>query len=184
MASDGQHHSVGPDRGRLTLHTSRVGLAASAGHDLTIEVATWSGEVVVAADPANSTVAITADLGSLRVVEGKGGVKPLSDRDKREIAGTARKTLDTDRHPEIRFTSNNVGTTDGGGTVTGTLHMRGQDRPLVLQVTDLGNGRYRATGDVIQTEYGIKPYSGFFGALKLADKVGVVAELDLSGPSA
>jgi hypothetical protein len=68
----------------------------------------------------------------------------------------------------------------GGGTITGTLRMLEQNRPLVLTITDLGNGRYRATGEVIQTEYGIKPYSGLFGALKLADKVGVVAELDLS----
>lgn len=180
MASDGQHHAVGPDRGQLTLRTSRAGLAASAGHDLTIEIATWSGDIMIADDPKDSTVSILAEIGSLRVLEGRGGVKPLSDRDKREIAGNARKILDADGHPEIRFTSNNVEVRDGGGTVTGTLRMLDQDKPLHLEITDLGNGRYRATGEVIQTEYGIKPYSGLFGALKLADKVGVVAELDLS----
>jgi len=181
MASEGQHHAVGSDHGQLTLRTSRAGLAASAGHDLTIEVATWSGEIVVADDPQLSSVSITAQLGSLRVIEGRGGVKPLSDRDKREIANTARKTLDTDRHPEVRFTSNQIEVHQGGGTITGTLRMLDQERPLRLEITDLGNGRFRATGEVIQTEFGIKPYSGLFGALKLADKVGVVAELDLSG---
>jgi polyisoprenoid-binding protein YceI len=180
MASEGQHHVVGPDRGQLTLRTSRAGLAASAGHDLTIEIAAWSGDIMIADDPKDSSVMIRAEIGSLRVVEGRGGVKPLSDRDKREIAGNARKILDTDGHPEILFTSNNVEVHGGGGTITGTLRMLEQNRPLVLTITDLGNGRYRAEGDVIQTEYGIKPYSGLFGALKLADKVGVVAELDLS----
>jgi hypothetical protein len=33
---------------------------------------------------------------------------------------------------------------------------------------------------VLHTSYGIKPYSGFLGALRVSDAVGVEAELDLS----
>lgn len=176
-----ESHQVGPEQGQLLLRTSRTGLAAQIGHDLTIEVSRWSGQIVVAEHPADSSVSITADLGSLSVLEGKRGVKPLSDKDRREIIGNATKILDVARHSEVRFTSTTVG---DDGTVEGTLHLHGVDQPFRIQVTDLGDGRYRADGELLQTQFGIKPYSGFFGALKLADKVEITAELTLSGNAA
>ncbi len=40
--------------------------------------------------------------------------------------------------------------------------------------------RYRGSGTLAQTAFGIKPYTGFFGALKLKDEVGVEFEVDLA----
>jgi polyisoprenoid-binding protein YceI len=174
-------YDVGPRHGRLLLRTTRQGLAATAGHDLTIEVTRWRGEIVIAEDdPAAGSVNVTAETGSLRVVEGTGGVVPLTERDKREIARNAYKVLDAAKTPEATFTSTRITATTTDGTVEGTLSLRGRAQPLTLQVTALGDGRYRATGTVVQTRYGIKPYSAFFGALKLADAVQVEAELDLT----
>ena len=161
---------IGPDNGRLLLRTGRRGLAAQAGHDLVIEVTRWSGEV------SETSVTVTAETGSLRVIEGKGGAISLSERDKREIAATARKILQADHQPEITFTSTKV-TAD---LVEGTLTILGRDRPFQLKVVQPGENRYRGTGTVVQSEYGIKPYTAMFGALKLADPVAVEAEVDLS----
>ncbi|MFD1049483.1 YceI family protein, partial [Kibdelosporangium lantanae] len=141
-----------------------------AGHDLVIEVSRWSGEV------SETAVTVTAEAGSLRVVEGRGGAIPLSERDKREIAVTARKILQADRSPEITFTSTEV----TGDLVEGTLTILGRERPFRLQVVQPGENRYRGTGTVTQSEYGIKPYTAMLGALKLADAVAVEAEVDLS----
>jgi hypothetical protein len=55
---------------------------------------------------------------------------------------------------------------------------------VTLQVSETGPDRYRATGQVVQTAFGIKPYSGFFGALKVSDAVDVEADVDLSQPEA
>ena len=41
-------------------------------------------------------------------------------------------------------------------------------------------GLYQATTTVRQTDFGIKPYSAFLGALKVADAVEVEVDLDLS----
>jgi polyisoprenoid-binding protein YceI len=161
---------IGPDNGRLLLRTGRRGLAAGAGHDLVIAVTRWSGEV------SETAVTVTAETGSLRVIEGKGGAISLSERDKREIAATARKILQADRQPEITFTSTKV-TAD---LVEGTLTILGRDRPFQLKVVQPGENRYRGTGTVTQSEYGIKPYTAMLGALKLADPVAVEAEVDLS----
>jgi polyisoprenoid-binding protein YceI len=173
-------HPIGPDNGSLVLHTTRQGLATKVGHDLTIEVTRWSGTVTV--DPAGHGIDVTIEVGSLAVVHGAGGVKPLSDKDKREIQSNAAKTLDANRTPTARFvtTSARLGA-DGGGTVAGTLTLRGVSRDHTLTITPLGEGRFRATGTVTQTEFGIKPYTAFLGALKLADAVTIEAEVTLPG---
>lgn len=163
------------------MRTSRQGLAAQVGHDLTIEVTRWSGDVHLAQDPSADTVKIIAETGSFRIVDATGGLKPLSERDKREIAYTVRKLLDVDLHPEAVFTSTGViADEDGNGTVEGILTMLDKDRPFRLHVARLGDGRYRCGGSVVQSEYGIKAYTAFFGALKLADRVEVEVEVDLS----
>ena len=174
-------HTVGPDRGKLVLHTKRQGLAATAGHDLTIDVTRWSGEIEVGDDVAASTVSVTVETGSLEVREGTGGVKPLSDRDRREIAATMRKLLDSDRQPRATFRSTGVAVRAGGGTIDGDLSLRGSTRPLTIEVTDSGDGHYHGTTSVVQTAFGIKPYVAFLGALKVADEVAVDVDLDLSG---
>jgi hypothetical protein len=47
-------------------------------------------------------------------------------------------------------------------------------------VNSPGEGRYRGSVTVPQSAFGIKPYSGFFGALKLKDEVVVEFEVDLA----
>ena len=66
-----------------------------------------------------------------------------------------------------------------GGAVEGTFTLNGQSEPVRLQVSEPQPGRYRGTGTVVQTALGLKPYVGFFGALKLKDEVGVEFEVNL-----
>lgn len=186
------------DKGRIALRTFRDGLAAQAGHDLTIEVARWSAELVVSDALAPESLNVTADLGSLIVRDGTGGLKPLTDRDKREIAVTARKVLQTERFPEAKFAATvfqpvpdssdvtagaratSTGAADSSGTMRGTITLAGKSGPLELRVHAAGGGRYTASGTIRQTDFGIKPYSGFFGALKVRDAVDIEVEVDLS----
>jgi polyisoprenoid-binding protein YceI len=184
MAANGGRHRLGPDDGRLLLRTYRSGLAAQAGHDLTIEMTRWSGDL----DPgdgddlSNASLEIRIDMGAMVVREGRGGVKPLTDRDRREIAETGRKQIEAGRFPEATFTAEKFEPDgSGGGAISGTLTLHGQSRPLRLQVSRSGEGKYRVTASIVQSEFGIKPYSGMFGALKLRDAVDVEAEVDLSG---
>jgi polyisoprenoid-binding protein YceI len=178
-------HRLGPDRGRLLLRTFRDGLAAQAGHDLTIEATRWSGELVVNDDLSPASLEVRVDLGALVVRDGTGGVKPLTDRDRREIAVTARKVLGADQHPEAVFAADSFRpAADGGGEIAGIFTLRGQARPLRLQVKQTGTDRYHAEAQVIQSDYGIKPYTAFLGALRVRDAIDVAVEVDLSDPAA
>jgi hypothetical protein len=61
-------------------------MAAKAGHDLVIQVTRWEATVAIAADPASSTIQLSADQRSLHVREGVRGLKPLTNKDRSEIA--------------------------------------------------------------------------------------------------
>jgi hypothetical protein len=168
----------------VLVRTGREGLAARAGHDLTLEVTAWSARVVVppAADGGLAAASITAslDLGSLVVREGTGGAKPLTDRDRREIEKQARKVLGA---ATASFASAQVVLTpssaEPGGEVAGTLTLLGTERAFTVAVSGAGAGRYRGRAALRQTEYGITPYSGFFGALKLRDEVTIEVEVTI-----
>ncbi len=175
-------YQLGPDAGRVVIKTGRAGLAAKAGHDLTIEVTRWSARAEVPAEDAGgvTSAAVTAelDLGSLEVREGTGGVKPLTDSDRREIKKTMSRIL---VGGTLGFASSRViRSGSGGGAIEGTVTLNGRSQPARLQLTEPEPGRYRGTGAVLQTAFGIKPYTGFFGALKLADEVRVELEVDLA----
>ena len=181
MAIHAGRHQFSTDRGQIVVRTGRDGLASQAGHDLTIEAARWSGEVTVGEDAVPTGLQVTIDMGSLIVREGSGGLKPLTDRDKREIGVTARKVLAAGRHPEATFAATAFEpAAAGGGVISGTLTLAGTSRPARLQVTQTSPGQYRATTSVVQTDFGIKPYSGFLGALKVRDAVEIEAQVDLT----
>jgi hypothetical protein len=79
-------YRLGPESGRLLVHTTRTGLGAKAGHDLTIEVTRWHGRATVdPATPADALVAVEVEVESLEVREGTGGVKALTEADRAEI---------------------------------------------------------------------------------------------------
>ena len=185
MAVLAGRHQLGPDQGRILLRTFRDGLAAQAGHDLTIEATRWSGVLGVNENFSPADLDVRIDMGALVVRDGTGGVKPLSDRDRREIAATAGKVLASDRHPEAVFAASAFEpVAEGGGEISGTLTIRGQGRPVRVQVSQTSADRYHAEAKVIQSEYGIKPYTAFLGALRVRDAVDVAVDLDLSDSAA
>jgi polyisoprenoid-binding protein YceI len=175
---------VGPDTGRVVIKTGRAGLAARAGHDLTIEITRWSARIEIPGEEAGgvtaATVAAELDLGSLEVREGTGGVKPLTDSDRRDIKKNMTGILGD---ATASFTSSRIIRSGASGAIEGTLTINQKAQPVRLQVTEPGPGRYRGTAAVLQSAFGIKPYSGFFGALKLSDEVRVEFEVELAaGP--
>ena len=178
MAATTGNFRLGPDTGRVVIKTGRAGLAARAGHDLTIEVTRWSAQAEVPAEgdggQSAATVSAELDLGSLEVREGTGGAMPLTDRDRREIKKQIGGIL---RGGTASFASTRV---IPSGAIEGTVTLNGKTQPARLQLTDSGSGRYRGSATLAQTGFGIKPYTGFFGALKLKDEVVVEFEVDLS----
>ena len=172
---------VGPPSGRLLVKTARAGLGSKVGHDLSIEVTRWHGNVLIdAASPANSSVTVEADVDSFEVREGTGGVKPLTDADRADIKNTLRgKILNTAAHPVITFVSSQVSGTEESFRIDGDLTIAGVTRPVTVE-GQLAAGRARGSTVILQSQWGIRPYSAFLGALKLRDEVEVKFDIDLT----
>ena len=166
MAIQTGTHTLGPDNATLRVNTGRSGAAAAAGHDLTIEVGTWEATLTVG---EASSLRLTADATSLHVLEGKGGMKSLGDDDKADI----RKTIDKDilKKQAISFSSSDVQSNDGGLAVAGDLEIVGKSAPLTFDVAVGDDGAISGSAKLKQTDFGIKPYSALFGALKVNDEV-------------
>jgi polyisoprenoid-binding protein YceI len=181
-------YELGPGDGQVLVRTGREGLAARAGHDLTIAITRWTARAMLpdAASGGVAAATLTAelDLTSLAVRQGTGGAKPLTDRDRGDIQNTARKILG--QAATASFTSSAVIPSSSApgapasGTIEGTLTLRGTARPLRLQVTSPGPGHFRGSVTVRQTDFAITPYSGFLGALKLKDEVTVEFDIRIN----
>ncbi len=142
-----------------------------------IEVERWKASVASAPGETEPTeVRAEVDARSLRVLEGTGGIKPLSDSDRDEIRGNLeQKILRSDRHPDITFVSSTVRALDERRwQVDGELTLAGASAPIQIpvQVESLPDGtRLSATVTITQSRFGIKPYTAMMGALKVADDV-------------
>ena len=161
--------NFGPDNGSLKIRTARTGGAAKAGHDLVIEVESWQATLDLESQPA---LTLTADSRSLRVLEGSGGIKSLNDSDKADI----KKTIDKEvlKGCAIEFRSNDVQQDAGGGLkVRGDLSLNGKQAPVEFDLAIGDDGHVSGSAMVAQTAFGMKPYSALFGALKVADEVGI-----------
>jgi polyisoprenoid-binding protein YceI len=171
-------YRLGPDDGTLCVRTGRTGAAAKAGHDLVIHVTSWTGTLDVGDDGAPERIEFEADGTSLRVQEGHGGMQALGDDDKAGI----HQTIDDDvlKRQAITFRSTDVNGSDGRIDVQGELTLLGTTRPLAFALAVAGDGSLSATAVVRQSDWGMKPYSTLFGALKVADEVEV--ELDARLP--
>jgi polyisoprenoid-binding protein YceI len=151
--------------------TGRSGAAAAAGHDLDIEVTAW--EATLETGDAAS-LQLTADATSLRVIEGKGGMKALTEDDKADI----HKSIDKDvlKNKAISFSSSSVEESGAGLAVKGDLEIAGKSAPVEFDLVIGDDGAVSGSAKLSQKNFGIKPYSALFGALKVNDDVEIVVD--------
>jgi YceI-like domain len=166
-------YELGPDTASLVVKTYREGLAARAGHDLIIEVRRWGPTLEVGDDLSRWSLQLHADVRSLYPREGLRGVKPLTDKDRDEV----RRNIDEEvlGGEPISFGSSAVEPVgDGRLQVRGELTIRGRSRPAAFELSVGADGHLTGRAQLVQSEWGIKPYRGLMGALRVRDSVEVV----------
>jgi polyisoprenoid-binding protein YceI len=161
-------YNLGPSDGTVQVKTGRQGMAAKVGHDLTLEASNWKATLTVDDDASRNGVTATIEPRSLVVTAATGGAKPVSEKDKTEIAKNIAGLLG---NGSITFTSTSVEAADSTVQAAGDLSIAGQSRPVTLDLTTTPAGRLTGTMTVVQSEFGIKPYSAMLGALKVKDAV-------------
>jgi polyisoprenoid-binding protein YceI len=168
---------VGPENGRLTVHTRKGGAAARAGHDLVIEVTSWEGTLHLGDETA---VMLRADARSMRVREGSGGMTSLGDDDKSNIEQTIDDEVLKGTPIEFRSTACEFSPEGDRMHVSGELELAGRRAPITFELS-LSGEQLSGSATVKQTDFGMKPYSALFGTLKVLDEVQVAVDARLEG---
>lgn len=165
---------------RLAVHVDSKGWAGPLGvlHDHEFLPRRWSGALRFDPEqPSNvsGTITIQADDWEDRQPALSASEKAKVER---QIASPA--VLDAARYPEIVLDVTGFqpeGTAPANewtGTLTGELTLHGQTHPVEIPVeAALEGGTLTATGsfDVRQSRFGIDPWSRYFGAVRVADRV-------------
>jgi polyisoprenoid-binding protein YceI len=162
--------------------TFREGLLSSFGHDLDIAVTRFDLRV----DENARSVDASFDAASLRVMRAlRDGVElsdGITDRDRRTIEEAIRRdVLESNTYSEIRFRSTRVVDVDGGFDAVGRLALHGDEREITVKLRRTDD-RYAGEMRLHQPDFGIKPYTAFFGAMKVKPDVIVRVSLPVDPP--
>lgn len=146
-----QQRNVDAKKSMLTIHVGKTGIFSGLGHEHEVSAPIRTGSVELGAHPS---VEIHVDARALQVID-----KDASDQERSEVQQTmlGPEVLDSQNHPDIIFKSTAA---DSAGhdrwTLRGNLTLRGQTRPVTMQVT-LKDGHYTGEAAVKQTNFAIKP---------------------------
>jgi polyisoprenoid-binding protein YceI len=177
-----QTYVVDPAGSRVRVELGRAGLMKFLGHEHHIEVRPASGRVlVVADDPARSSVVLRFESAGLAVVPGS---EPAQDIPKVEERMRGPEVLDVARHPEIVFASDSVRALGGDASrqrllVAGTLTLRGRALPveIPLEVVRTGDAILaRGEARLELRALGIEPPS-VAGVVKVANRFKLALEI-------
>jgi polyisoprenoid-binding protein YceI len=177
MSLDAGSYTLGPQNATLHVKTGKTGAASKAGHNLLIEVTDWEATLTMAgADVAAASVVLHADGSSLFVREGSGGMTSLGDDDKASI----KTSIDEEVLKGQQITFRSTAITGGIDVlnVAGDLELGGKTRPVSFALT-IGGGAIDGTATIVQSDFGMKPYSVLFGTLKVADEVQILVHAPL-----
>jgi polyisoprenoid-binding protein YceI len=167
-----QQHNIDTQKSTLTIHVGKTGVFSALGHEHEVRALIHSGTADTGAHPA---VEVHVDARELRVI---GKDEPEKDRAEVQKTMLGPEVLDSEHHQEIVFKSTAAEPAGPGRwTLHGNLTLRGQTRPVTVQVT-LKDGRYTGAATVKQTDFGIKP-PGKAG-VKAKDEVRIEFDVQLA----
>jgi polyisoprenoid-binding protein YceI len=159
--------------GTFTVRAFAAGLLSSFGHNPTITIPDFKGEVLLNPDTVEkSSLRMVIDSDSLVVTD------DVSEKDRQEINRRMHhEVLETDSFPQIVYESSGISASKIGEgqywiAMRGMLTLRGvtRNQPVSARVLLIGD-ILRATGElsVRQSDYGIQPVSAAGGTIRVKD---------------
>lgn len=174
---------IDPKHSQFVIQVFKDGAAAAFAHDHTVHAIDVAGEIVAdAASPAASKVNVTVQTKTLvnddpqvRKQFGLDPSMPEKDRVSVNDSMKAEEQLWVSKYPTITFTSTSVEKSgEGKITLVGDFTLRGVTKKLRLPATvKIEGDTLKADGKVRfkTSDWGMKPYSAFLGAVKNKDEV-------------
>ena len=169
------HFVIDARASRFTVQAFAIGILSAMGHNPTIGIGKFSGDVDFSPDALEGrALRLSIDAASLSVQD------DISDRDRREIERIMKEqVLEIAKYPDILYESSvasirKLGDNSFSATLSGTLSFHGVTRkePVTVRVAVFGE-MLRVSGDFTlrQSDYQVKPVVVAGGALKLKDEL-------------
>ncbi len=169
------HYLAEPSQSRFTVSAVATGMLAGLGHNPTIAVRDFTGELVFDPEkPGEGSVGLTVKADSLAVTNAS------SAKDREEIDSRMRQeVLETAAHPEIVYQgtfSKADKIADGWYRVqvTGELRLHGAKNPQPIDAQlRFSEGEANLSGrfTLFQSRFRIKPVTALAGMIKLKDEL-------------
>jgi polyisoprenoid-binding protein YceI len=180
---------------RVYIYVGKTGL----GHNHGVEGRLKSGSLRLDGEGVGGELvfdmtSFDADTDAARRYVGLSGSTDASTRQQVNANMKGAAVLDVQRYPTAKFAVADVKRTekksrDGHPVyeLSGQFTLHGQTRPLKLEasVEERAEGlRLRGNFNILQTQYGIRPYSKAFGAVGVADRLTIYGDIQLDAPAA
>lgn len=182
-------YTIDADRSLVTLRVYRAGRLAKLGHNHVITSASETGQAWTNGTPATSGFEVRLAVADLvvddpdaRAAAGPDFPGELSEaaRDGTRTNMLRAEVLDGERYPEIVVRAASLGGTWNQPTVAASVTLKGQTRsidvPLAIERTDeviVARGAF----SILQSDFGITPFSIGGGAIAVADAVEISFEI-------
>jgi polyisoprenoid-binding protein YceI len=162
---------IDPGISRFTVRAFATGLLSALGHNPTVGIRDFQGEVRLAPDSLDGAgLNLKIDPRSLAVQD------QISDKDRREMERQMNEeVLETSRFPEINYDCSSVsGTIPGPVTLNGQLTLHGviRNQPVEVRLNVMGN-LLKGSGEftIRQSDYNIRLVSAVGGTIRLKDEL-------------
>jgi len=169
-------YTIDLTQSRVTATLTQEGFIARRYPSHNVEVKNFTGKVEVSEkDETQVAVEVEAESKSLTNVD-----QSMSEFERKEFHAVVNNTvLESDKFPKIKFVSVSISDAQKSGetrsfTLNGDLTLRDATKRVSFPVTvTIAKDQLRATGEAKfkQTDFGIKPYSGKLGMIKIGDEV-------------
>jgi polyisoprenoid-binding protein YceI len=161
--------------------TYKDGILSPFAHDLRIAVTSF----VITLGDENRSINARFDADSLRVdcamVNGAERPDLLSKSEKEEINRIiTRDVLQTHAHKDIILKSSSVTPENSTYLVEGALTLHGITRDITFKITPIA-GKYVTDVQLRLPDFGIKPFSALFGAVKIRPGILIRVMIPLAG---
>jgi polyisoprenoid-binding protein YceI len=169
-------YTMDPASSQIMVQLTQEGFLAKLRPRNEVIVKDFNGKIqVLQSDQSDIAVVLESEVNSMTNVD-----KDMTEFERKEFHNILHNVvLESEKFPTIKFASisvTDVQGVDGGRTFTlnGDLTIREVTRRVAVPVNvTIKDQELRATGEgrIKQSEFGIKPYTGGFGAIKIADEV-------------
>lgn len=169
-------YTIDLSQSRVTATLKQEGFIARRYPTHRVEVKNFTGKIEVPErDETRIAVEVEAETKSLTNAD-----EGMTEFERREFHNVLNNSvLESDKFPMIKFVSVSVSDARKSGetrsfTLNGDLTMRDATKRVSFPVTvTISKDQLRATGDaeLKQTDFGIKPYSGKLGMIRIGDEV-------------